>query len=150
MNSDRLQNLRDIHLLTPISWWPLAPGWYVVMLIVLLLLIFLGYKITKYLRKGLRRKNALKSLLQLRSQYPQQPQTTLIEISMLVKRCALSVYPRQQVAFLTGLAWLEFLDETGQTTEFSMGVGTMLMNAPYQRQPQDNFDINNLIVLIEK
>ncbi|MBT3527943.1 MAG: DUF4381 domain-containing protein, partial [Porticoccaceae bacterium] len=33
MQGDPLAELRGIHLPDPISWWPLAPGWWVLIVI---------------------------------------------------------------------------------------------------------------------
>jgi hypothetical protein len=43
----------------------------------------------------------------------------------------LSAFPRQEVASLTGDAWLEFLDRTGGTTSFSRGPGRVLGGGQY-------------------
>ncbi len=47
MNSanDPLAQLRDIHLPDPISWWPPAPGWWVLAVVVLALLFFMTRKV---------------------------------------------------------------------------------------------------------
>ena len=44
-------------------------------------------------------------------------------ISTVLKRTALAAWPREQVAALTGAAWLAFLDRTGRTTAFTDGAG---------------------------
>ena len=33
MENDPLAQLRDIHLPEPILWWPLAPGWWVLIVL---------------------------------------------------------------------------------------------------------------------
>jgi hypothetical protein len=49
-----------------------------------------------------------------------------IALATLVKRVALSVYPRERVASLAGERWLIFLDETGVTHAFTRGPGAGL------------------------
>jgi hypothetical protein len=37
-------HLRDIHLPPPAGWWPLAPGWWILIGIALLLLTWLAWR----------------------------------------------------------------------------------------------------------
>jgi hypothetical protein len=43
-----------------------------------------------------------------------------------LKRVALVAYAREQVAALSGNAWLTFLDRTGGTSRFTRGPGAVL------------------------
>ena len=54
-------------------------------------------------------------------------------LSALLRRTAISVYPPEQVASLTGQAWLEFLDRPFKEKKFSSIQGQQLINNPYQR-----------------
>ena len=49
----------------------------------------------------------------------------------LLKRTALSAFPREDVASLAGVEWLEFLDRTGSTKDFSRGAGRVLGGDQY-------------------
>ncbi|MEL0036507.1 MAG: DUF4381 domain-containing protein, partial [Gammaproteobacteria bacterium] len=39
-DSDPLANLRDIHLPGDVSWWPLAPGWWILIVVVIAVLVW--------------------------------------------------------------------------------------------------------------
>lgn len=52
-NTDPLAQLKDIHLPTPIGWWPLAPGWYILMGLILFLVIIFAYGVYKRYRNAL-------------------------------------------------------------------------------------------------
>lgn len=130
-----LQNLRGLHDPAPITWWPLAPGWYGLIVIILLLVIAVGYGLYRHWRNTRQRRAALQQLAELQRQWREQTldaAALMTALSILLKRTALSRFPRQRVAGLQGAAWLAFLDETGHTHDFSLGVGQMLCNAPYQ------------------
>lgn len=132
-HSDPLQGLRDIHLPPPVSAWPPAPGWWLLGLLVLLLL-FMGFWWWHRHRRQAYRRIALKQLQQLRTavQQSQANSTAIIaELSILLRRAAISRYGRQQVAALRGAEWLAFLDRTGRTQEFTHR-GQALLVAPYQ------------------
>jgi len=53
-------------------------------------------------------------------------------IALLVRRTALAVFPREQVAALSGEAWLAFLDRSYGGTGFSTGPGQDLETAAYR------------------
>ena len=139
-NSEALKDLRDIHLPDPVPFWPPAPGWWLLILVVVLLLIATKWLWKRHRRTAYRRA-ALKELQQLRQALTQgHPRTPIIaELSILLRRAAISRYGRQQVAALNGIAWLEFLDRTGRTTHFSTQ-GQALLDAPYRRDTLEQIE----------
>ena len=124
--------IRDIHLPDPVIWWPPAFGWWLVLLltITLIILMFWSYK-------KITRKTAVKSARHLLSQIQMKKNwddpRKLTALSALLRRTAISVYPPEQVASLTGQAWLEFLDRPFKEKKFSSIQGQQLINNPYQR-----------------
>jgi hypothetical protein len=101
-----LAQLKDIHLPGAVSAWPPSIAWWLVLLFALIactLLIFAGF----YYRKRTRlTRLALAELAQL-----QQQGCDINALHLLLKRVALACFPRQQVAALYGLQWLDFLDQ---------------------------------------
>jgi len=71
------------------------------------------------------------------------------ELSVLVRRVAISVSPRAKAAGLTGRQWLEFLDTSVKGTPFSEGIGQRLADAPYRKTPPTELEISQLIDLCE-
>ena len=59
MNPDLLSQLRDIHSAAPVSWWPPAPGWWVLGLLLLVLLAWLGRRVVAHYRVHQRRRQML-------------------------------------------------------------------------------------------
>jgi len=55
-------------------------------------------------------------------------------LSVMVRRYALARFPRTEVAGLAGMAWLQFLDRSGRTNQFTDGIGHLLSSGPYQQQ----------------
>lgn len=142
MNNDWLKQLRDIQLPDSISLWPLAIGWY---FLGALLIIVSALMIAYFVRRSRRlqsRRYLVKRLENLRERYQQERDARVIavELSMLLRRASLVSFPRQLVAGLQGEQWLSFLDQTGDTSEFSEGIGRVLLTAPYQSQAQFNVD----------
>ena len=84
MNSDPLAQLRDIHLPPPIEWWPPAPGWYVLALIVLGAVVGLLYYAWRIIKARRYRKYLIR---QLDHAYDNEQPLTLIA-NQLLRRAA--------------------------------------------------------------
>ncbi|CAK0765125.1 DUF4381 domain-containing protein [Gammaproteobacteria bacterium] len=130
------EQLRDIHLPTPISWWPPAPGWWFLAGL-LLVLIGLATWLLR-LRRGERwRRAAFHELTQLRCLHQAgtlNAHDTVRRLSILVRRVALTRFPRVEVASLHGEEWLAFLDRgfnDAADQPFQQGVGRALATVPY-------------------
>ena len=154
MNEQTL-NLKDIHLPEPISWWPLAPGWWILFFCLLLLgvALFIGRKI--HIKKQLSRDiqtelNTIKQQFQTTQNKPQLARS----LSALLRRANISYYPHANIAGLTGEQWLEHLDNTNKKVNanlaFNSETGKILLSAPYLPENKHlDFDAQTLISLCE-
>jgi hypothetical protein len=104
------------------GWWPLAPGWLVVGGVLFALALWLAVRAFVRWRADAYRRAALAELASA---------STVVEIATLLKRTALSVFERREVAGLSGAAWLAFLDRSGGTTAFTRGPGARLPELCY-------------------
>lgn len=139
MNGQPL-DLRPYHLPEPVSWWPLAPGWW----ILATLLISVAVALAFYLRH--RRRSAANAarhaLSDIRAQWITTGDNLMLvqALSVYLRRIAMSYVAREKVAGLSDEAWLTFLDRTmgaqGTDKPFSQGVGQTLVTAPYLRDPE--------------
>jgi hypothetical protein len=100
-----LSNLRDIAVPPPVSFWPPAPGWWVVGAACLVAGGLAVAAVVRHRRRNAYRREALRELASAEAS----------DISAILKRAALAAFPREQVASLSGPAWLAFLDRTGGT-----------------------------------
>lgn len=147
--------LRDIHLPDTISWWPIAPGWWIVLasLLAFFIIVFVIKKI--YVSKQLKRDiNAELSLIKQQFQTTQNKSQLAKSLSALLRRTGISYYPKANIAGLTGNDWLIYLDKTNtdksKNTKFQSDIGQILLSAPYL--PNDTklkFDEAALIELCE-
>ena len=97
--------LADIHLPDIPGTWPLAWGWWVVIILVALGIAYLFAQFKKHRLQNLARREALQQLASLRS--PDK----FNQLNLLLRQVAMSYHSRSQVAGLTGLSWLSFLDQ---------------------------------------
>ena len=146
---DKELPLHDIVLPKAIGWWPPAIGWWL-LLVLIPLLIYLLWRVIKWLRRKTATKTALKLLKQLRQDTRLSDQQKLAELSMLLRRVAISTAADGQAAGLTGKAWLEFLDCSVPSQPFSQGPGRCLATAQYQPQMQDDIDLDAVFALCEQ
>lgn len=111
MNPDLLSQLRDIHGAAPASWWPPAPGWWVLALLLLAILAWLGRQMLKVYRKRARRKSMLGWVDHLDTTIDPErdPQGYLDTINRVFKLVALRAFPEQQCAVMAGEQWSEFV-----------------------------------------
>ena len=126
--------LRDIHLPDSILWWPLAIGWWVLMALLFIFMVGLGYFYYQKKQRDTANSSLIDALRILKKLTKETNKVILItHISRLLRRVCISLYGRKQVAGLTGERWLRFLDRKGKTTEFSQGIGRILIDSPYQK-----------------
>ncbi len=130
--------LRDIHLPEPVGWWPPAPGWWWVAAlgIVLVLAVWLAMALRK---RGQLRRHALMAFEEITRDYQQRGNTQALcqSLSVLLRRISLSLYPRTQVASLSGEDWLRFLQQKlpeKSPRSFIDGPGRVLAEAPFNPQ----------------
>ena len=146
---DPLHELRDVHLPDPISWWPPAVGWWMILLgSVLVVGLILWAR--SHRQRTRPRRVALAQLEQVKQQYAVQAddQWAITEVSHLLRRYALAVFSRSEVAGLSGQSWLKFLDTTGSTNQFSDGPGQALRSGPYQSHAP--MPASDLLPLVER
>jgi hypothetical protein len=112
MNSERysLSNLRDIVLPDTPGFWPPAPGVWIVLGILAAVLIIICWKWFSFRKRNLYRKAGLALMGNVKTVY---------DLSVLLKRVALAVFPREQVASLYGKDWVDFLNQTCPECNFS-------------------------------
>ncbi|MCP4768098.1 MAG: DUF4381 domain-containing protein [Gammaproteobacteria bacterium] len=136
--------LRDIHLPDSTLWWPLAPGWWLSLLLIALLVILLPLLFKWYRHKPLRRLS-LEELARIRQAYKQgqSEKAVLNEIARLLRRVTISYYGRNDAAAATGAGWLLQLQRLSPQTGFSTQQFELLAQERYR--PQCDFDIEQLL-----
>ena len=137
--------LKGIHFPTDISWWPLAMGWWILILF-LLLTTYLAYY---FCRKGRLKRAGLHALKAIKQQKLTEKER-IQQLSALLRRISLCRYSKKQVAGLTGEKWLAWLDKPLKKKEFSQGAGQILITAPYQNTEPDKQQLEALFLLIKK
>jgi hypothetical protein len=109
-NIDPLQQLRDVHLPEAVSAWPPAYGWWLLATaIVILLSIIVRYVWAAYQRRAFLRESII-ILQAMPLKKGLTPSQKLHHCNDVLKRCAIELYPLDNVATLSGEQWLHFLN----------------------------------------
>lgn len=122
----------------PVSFWPPQPGWYVVIVILLALLIWGIYKAVKKYQKNAYRRMGLMQLKKLQELKPDQG--SLAQLNNLLKAASIEAYSRDVVASLSGPQWYEFLAGSCKRNPFSEDQSTVIANGSFDHSLIDNMD----------
>ena len=96
-----LENLHDIVQPESLSlWWPLAPGWWLILSIMAVVLLVTACRWARAYYQNAYRRYALRLLPEAQD---------VGAIGSILKRVALAAYPRTEVAGLAGDDWVNWL-----------------------------------------
>ncbi|MCL1073286.1 DUF4381 domain-containing protein [Shewanella dokdonensis] len=128
-----LSAMKDIRLPPEIGFWPPAPA--ILALFILALLSLIALSVWLYLRHQQKRRQQApaKAALQLLSQLDSEDPQLMLQLSALLKRCAISYGGREQVASLTGECWYQYLDQALPVKQ--QGKFQRLLQQRYQMRP---------------
>ena len=137
MNPDLLSQLRDIHGAPPASWWPPAPGWWVLAFLLMVVLTWVGRKLLARYRRHKRRKSMLAWVDHLNATIDpgREPQAYLSTVNRIFKLVALRAFPAQQCAVMAGSEWAAFLMDKLKNSP-SVESLHVLASGPYDPAPQ--------------
>jgi len=116
-----LSNLRDIVVPDPPPFWPPASGVWIALAIVVATMLLIGWHLHTARKRNAYRKAGLLLLDNARTSY---------DVSVIMKRVALAVFPREQVASLYGDDWAAFLHRTCPGSYFSSMASSTMSVAP--------------------
>lgn len=140
--------LRDIHLPGDPSWWPPAPGWWILATIVLMAMAYAAYRLVRAARRRRWRRAVVGELDAIVRRHADSRDGARLagDLSELLRRGARLVDP--DASALRGEAWLGFLDAQLGSDAFTRGIGRTLLDAPFRREAA--FDADALLALCRR
>ena len=141
-------DLRDIHLPESLPWWPPAPGWWVLMLLLCCIAVLVGWWLRSQ-RRALKR-HCLRELsrIQRSARCDGDTKRVLAEVSMLLRRVAISRLGRQSAAGLSGADWRACIVALSSADAFDERQLELLSRGRFQRSPE--YEINHLLTACDR
>lgn len=115
-----LAQLRPNILPDPVGYWPLAIGWWMLVVCILLGVLIILYFTVRYYRKTRYRRHGIKLAQQIHKNYEthNNKRQYAHDLNRLLKKLALHTFPTQDIASLNGKAWLKFLYTSSGNKQF--------------------------------
>lgn len=135
------QQLRDVQLPEPISWWPLAVSWWILIGLIVAGIIFSVRAFRKNRARNAYRRDALKQLQSHYRQWQSDANTSqyLQSANAVLKRASLHLDDTARQ--LSGSSWIEYLQSLTQNN-FSEHVRDALSQGIYRKSPE--FDVDQI------
>lgn len=135
---------------TPIVFHFETPGWTILFLILATLSIVIVAKILwKYYRNAYRRQ-ALKIIKIIESRFHKEHEAACVnEMMVVLKHVCFTTYAREEVAALSGNAWLEFLESKSKDAVF-LKYGKVLSQALYEDKVEHPEEVKQLFMSSKK
>lgn len=113
--TDPLARLNPLREPAAIDWWPPAPGWWLLAVLLLCGCIALALWSWRRHRRNRYRAQGLAALAAIEAEYRRDRDAAALAgaVNALLKTVALKAFPRTTVAGLHGEAWAGFLNDTG-------------------------------------
>lgn len=125
--ADPLAQLHPLREPAAIEWWPLAPGWWLLLVLALLTAAGLCAWLWRRYRRNRYRALGLAALRAIEDEFQRDGDAVALAaaINTLLKTVALKAYPREDVASLHGAAWADFLNNTaGESLHFDAAMAS--------------------------
>ena len=100
-----LEQLAPLREPAPITWWPPAPGWWLLGVLMMALLLWGAYWLAARYARNRYRRQALKVVDRMKT----EGTFSIEQLSALLKATALQTWPTGAVAALHGDSWLNLL-----------------------------------------
>lgn len=128
--------LRDIKLPSEPGFWPLAPGWWVVIAVLTVLLIWLCIKWFQHLRKKRRWQDIDQQLSTIEFNFKkhQNKRKLLADLSEFLRRFVKFQLQDDHAVTLTGEPWVNYLNQLQEDKLFAP-YSTVLSEGVFQHNP---------------
>jgi len=130
-----LAGLQEINLPEPISLWPQAPGWKYLALVLCVIVVYCTYWFAQRWWKNRYRRAALSRLSEV--ELKGNDSGSLNRLAFLIKATALQIYPRTEIASLSGPVWFAYLNKNSGEHGFDARCIELLGSTQYRKSASE-------------
>ncbi len=138
-SEELLAQLADIHLPAEVSFWPPAPGWWI---LTALLFIAAGIAARKLYEKAEQRKACQYALTELENCLKRLGESTgqekllryVNDVNTVLRRVALVKFPESNPGSLAGDSWVAFIRRTGDSSRLNDQLSAALSHGRFRTQ----------------
>ncbi len=146
MLQDSSPHIQDIITPEDVAFWPPQPGWYLILLVLLIIVgIFIAIRMRHKKRNAYRSQGVL-AIEALKNKGVSD--SNILKVNSILKASALQAYNREDIAILSGEKWVDFLNKKAKHVNFNGACKTMLSNGPYQKFSSEDFNQNEFDDLV--
>lgn len=139
-----LSALKDIHTPEVISNMPIAPGYWLLLILILITVTTLVFKLKNERRHKAPKREVLLAVASLDTSDDKLAADIPVQINTLIKRAAMSYLPREQVAGLQGESWHQWMAQQVSTSNPRLKA---LLDRRYQKEALTAKEADELKVL---
>jgi hypothetical protein len=145
-----IHGIDEVILPTATTWWPNTVGWQIIAFFISVFAVRYAYQ------KGQRwwhdhyRREAIAKISELQNDSSVDILTVVENLPFYLKATALQAYSREQVAQLSGLEWVEFLNEKYGSMHFSNNLSEQLIRVSYRPKSQWKLTDKECLILIDR
>ena len=147
-SEELLERLADIHLPMAVSYWPPAPGWWLLALLLLVAGFLLTRRYIRYITQQRICQHALAELDRCYQEFAGSQDADPGEYTLryvnafnsVMRRVALVHFPQSKVASLGGSDWVDFIREKGDSSQLNEDLATALSYGRFQAKVE--VDVN--------
>ena len=131
-----LDHLHDIIIPDAIGFFPPAPGWYILLLVLLALLFHFSAQAYNRYKKSHYKREALKEL----PNYTKESRENVMALLALAKRVGIFAYGRAEVAGLSESKWWSFMEKHSKVS-----IGTQTQEAIYKLLYDESYKMHHAL-----
>ncbi len=145
-SEDLLSQLADIHLPEPVSFWPPAPGWWVLALLLLIAAVLAWRSYSRAHARAEVRRRAIAELDRCMQRYNDADDSDsarlryVNEVNSVLRRVALVHFPDSNAASLSGREWVDFIQKNGDSSGLDDELAEALSFGRFQTHCDVNVD----------